>query len=147
MKTTENTPVEGREKNDSTGQAEYTEKKYPHSEITNRIIKCAIEVHKVLGLGFMESINERALIFEMRQVGLKVDAQVLVPIIYKGNNVGEHRLDLLVEGAVIVENKTVKEFNEVHQAQVLSYLKATGKRIGLLLNFAKTKLEIKRVIL
>ncbi len=133
MKTTENT--------------EYTEKKYPHSEITNRIIKCAIEVHKVLGPGFMESIYERALICEMRQDGLKVDAQVLVPIIYKGNNVGEHRLDLLVEGAVIVENKTVKEFNEVHQAQVLSYLKATGKRIGLLLNFAKTKIEIKRIIL
>jgi len=61
--------------------------------------------------------------------------------------IGEHRLDLLVEDAVIVENKTVKEFNEVHQAQVLSYIKATGKRIGLLLNFAKTKLEIKRIIL
>ena len=112
MKTTENTPVEGKEKNDSTGQAEYTEKKYPNSEITSRIIKCAIEVHKVLGPGFMESIYERALICEMRQDGLKVDAQVLVPIVYKGNNVGEHRLDLLVEGAVIVETNEAKKIVE-----------------------------------
>jgi len=133
MKTTENT--------------EYTEDKYPCSEITNKIIKCAFEVHKILGPGFVESIYEKSLILEMRQNNLKVEEQVLLPIIYKGKKVGEHRLDLLVEDAVIVENKTVKEFDEIHTAQVLSYLKATGKKIGLLINFAKTKIDVKRIVL
>lgn len=131
----------------TTEDTEYTEDKYPYSEITDRIIKCAIEVHKVLGPGFVESIYEKALICEMKQNGLKVKEQVLVPIDYKGNNVGEHKLDLLVEDTVIVENKTVKEFDSIHKAQTLSYLKATGKRIGLLINFAKTKIDIKRFIL
>jgi len=70
-----------------------------------------------------------------------------VPVLYRGIKVGEHRLNLLVENVVIVENKVVKEFNEVHQVQILSYLKATGKRIGLLINFAETKIEVKRIIL
>lgn len=133
MKTTENT--------------EYTENNYPYSEITDKIIKCAIEVHKVLGAGFIESIYEKALISELKREGLKIDVQISVPIFYKGDNIGEHRLDLIVENAVIVEIKAVKEFNEIYQAQVLSYLKATGKRIGLLINFAKTKIEVKRIIL
>ena len=131
----------------TTESTEYTEDKYPHSEITDKIIKCAIEVHKVLGPGFVESIYEKALICEMRRDGLKVEEQVLVPIVYKGRNAGEHRLDLVVEEAVIVENKAVKEFDDIHQAQILSYLKATEKRIGLLINFAKTRIDIKRVIL
>lgn len=133
MKTTENT--------------EYPENKYPHSKITNKIIQCAIEVHKTLGPGFLENIYEKALVYELNHADLKVKEQVSVPIVYKGTTIGEHRLDLLVEDEVIVENKTVNEFDEIHMAQVLSYLKATGKKIGLLLNFAKTKIDIKRVIL
>jgi GxxExxY protein len=125
---------------------EYPETKYPHSEITDKIIKCAIEVHKTLGPGFLENIYEKALLYELNQAGLKAREQVSIPIDYKGTNIGEHRLDLLVADEVIVENKTVSEFDDIHMAQVLSYLKATGKQIGLLLNFAKTKVEIKRVI-
>jgi len=131
----------------TTEDTEYAEDKYPYSDITEKIIKCAIEVHKILGPGFIESIYENALVYEMRQERLKVEEQKLVPVLYRGIKVGEHRLNLLVENVVIVENKVVKEFNEVHQAQILSYLKATGKRIGLLINFAKTKIEVKRIIL
>jgi len=130
----------------TTEDTEYTEVKYPHSEITEKIIQCAIEVHKVLGPGFLESIYEKALVCELKRVGLKVEEQVLIPIVYKEIAIGEHRLDLLVEDKVIVENKTVSEFDKVHLAQILSYLKATNKRIGLLLNFAKTKIGIKRII-
>ena len=131
----------------TTESTEFTENKYPYSKITNKIIKCAIEVHKALGPGFLESIYENALIYELEQQGLKVEKQKLIPITYKEAVVGEHHLDLLVEGEVIVENKTVKEFNDIHQAQILSYLKAAGKKIGLLINFAKTKIDIKRMIL
>ncbi|OGW03771.1 MAG: hypothetical protein A2889_09110 [Nitrospinae bacterium RIFCSPLOWO2_01_FULL_39_10] len=126
---------------------EFTEDKYPNSKITDRVIKCAIEVHKILGPGFVENIYEKALISEMKQNGLRVEQQLLIPIVYKGKNVGEHRLDLLVEDEVIVENKAVKEFEDIHQAQILSYLKATNKKIGLLINFAKTKIDVKRFIL
>jgi GxxExxY protein len=134
----------------TTENTEYTEnmkEKYPYSDITGIIIKCAIEVHKTLGPGFIESIYEQALIHELKQTGLKIDHQVSAKITYKNINVGEHRLDLLVNDAVIIENKTVKEFDDIHRAQVLSYLKATGKKIGLLINFAKRKIEVKRIIL
>ena len=95
----------------------------------------------------MENIYENALVYEMKQEKLRVEEQKLVSVLYKGVKVGEHRLDLLVENAVIVENKVVKELNEIHQAQILSYLRATGRRIGLLINFAKTRIEVKRIIL
>ena len=133
MKTTENT--------------EYTEDKYPSSKITDDIIKCAIEVHKTLGPGFIEGIYENALIRELQVQGLEVENQKSVPIEYKGVCIGEHRRDLLVEGKVIVENKAVKELDEIHIAQVLSYLKAAKKKVALLLNFAKPKIQIRRIIL
>ncbi len=131
----------------TTEDTEYTENKYPHSEITDKIIESAIEIHKTLGPGFLENIYENALIYELKQKGLKVEEQKVIPIIYKNTNVGEHRLDLLIEDAVIVENKAVKELNEIHQAQSISYLKATRRKICLLINFSKTKIEIKRIIL
>lgn len=131
----------------TTEGTEFTEDKYPNSKITDKVIKCAIEVHKILGPGFVENIYEKALISEMKQNDLRVEQQVLIPIVYKGKNVGEHRLDLLVEDEVIVENKAVKEFEDIHQVQILSYLKATNKKIGLLINYAKTKIDVKRFIL
>ena len=103
-------------------------------------------MHKTLGPGFLESVYEKALIYELKQAGSKVESQVLVPVSYKGMVLSEHRLDLLIEEKVIVENKTVREFDDIHKAQVLSYLKATKKHLALLLNFAKTKIEIQRII-
>ena len=115
-------------------------------ELTGKIISCGIVVHKQLGPGFLESIYQAALPMELRKAGLKVETQKEIHIMYDGKEIGLHRLDLIVDGKVIVELKAVKEFNEAHLAQVLSYLKATDIKVGLLLNFSKAILEIKRVV-
>ncbi len=117
-----------------------------HEELTGKIIAAAIEVHRRLGPGFIESIYENALVLEMRKCGLAVEKEVEVPIDYDGIEIGKHRLDLLVENSIIVELKVVKDFDDVHFAIVRSYLRAAKKEHGLLINFAKTKLEVKRVI-
>ncbi len=118
----------------------------PHAALTSEIIGAAIEVHRRLGPGFIESIYENALVIELRRRGLKVEEQVEVPVEYRGIEVGRHRLDLLVEGATVIELKAIKNLDNVHFAVVKSYLRAIGKEHGLLLNFAKTTLEAKRVI-
>lgn len=117
-----------------------------HEELTGKIIAAAIEVHRKLGPGFLESIYENALMLELCTRRLKVENQVEIPIYYAGEEVGKHRLDLLIEDTIIVELKTVKNFEDVHFAIVRSYLKAAGKQHGLLINFAKTTLDVKRVI-
>lgn len=114
--------------------------------LTGRIIECAITVHKKLGPGFLESVYQTALPIELRKAGLRVDGQKEIKIFYDGKEIGLHRLDLLVDKQVIVELKTVKEFNDSHKAQLLSYLKATGLKVGLLLNYANAVLKIKRMI-
>jgi GxxExxY protein len=117
--------------------------------ITDKIIGCAIEVHRNLGPGLLESVYEKALCFEMEQHGIDFVSQITVPIIYKGKILGEHRLDLLVEGQIVVELKAVDRFDPVFQAQILSYLKLTGKNLGLLINFNVPVLRngVKRVML
>ena len=115
-------------------------------ELSKKVIGAAIEVHRALGPGFLESIYEEAFKVELSEHGLRVESQKEVTIEYLGVVVGIHRLDLLVEGQVIVELKATKELSDVHLAQLRSYLKATDLRVGLLLNFAKPKLEIKRVV-
>jgi len=115
-------------------------------ELTNRIIGAAIEVHRNLGPGFLESIYEAALAIELRKRGVKFCQQTRIPIFYKTIQIGIHRLDLLVEDEIVVELKSIKNIEDVHFAIVRSYLRATDKKHGLLLNFASTKLEIKRVI-
>ena len=150
-RTTENTEGNATESTEmkTTEFTEGTEAKgkYPYSDITERIIKCAIEVHKTLGPGFMESVYENAMIYEFNRLGLGYEKQKLIRIPYKDTFIGEHRIDLVVEDAVVVELKAIKAFEDVHKAQLLSYLKATGKKVGLLINFANTKIEIKRLIL
>ena len=103
--------------------------------VTERIIGCAIEVHRTLGPGFPESIYEKALCLELERRGIRFVRQVALAVEYKADLVGELRLDLLVEDAVIVEIKAVERFDPIHGAQLLSYLKATGRRVGLLVNF------------
>ncbi len=117
-----------------------------YEELTSRIIAAAIEVHRRLGPGFIESIYEHALVVELYKRKLKVEEQIEVPIEYEGVEVGRHRLDLLVEGTIVVELKAIKNLDDVHFAIVKSYLRAVGKEHGLLLNFAKPTLEVKRVI-
>jgi len=105
------------------------------NQITEKIIGCAIEVHRTLGPGFLEATYEEALCIEFTDAGMKFQRQVPFPIVYKGRNLGQYRLDLLVDEQVIVEIKSVERFDSVFEAQVLTYLRVTGKRIGLLINF------------
>jgi GxxExxY protein len=116
-------------------------------ELTGKIIGAAIEVHRQLGPGFIESFYENGLVYELRKRGLKVQQQLEVPVIYDGNvEVGKHRLDLLVEDEIVIDLKAVSELLDVHFAIVKSQLRAVKRKHGLLLNFAKVKLEAKRVI-
>ena len=117
-----------------------------HEELTERIIGAAIEVHRRLGPGFIESVYEKALIIELRKRGLRVADQYRIVITYDGQSVGEHRLDLIVEDLIILELKAAKGLEEVHFAVVRSYLRAADKHHGLLMNFGRPTLEVKRVI-
>jgi GxxExxY protein len=117
-----------------------------HHELTEKIIGAAIEVHRRLGPGFLESIYEKALIIELCKRGLKVDSQKELTIAYDGIEIGRHVLDLVVDGTIIVELKAIKNIDDVHFAIVRSYLRAIGQKHALILNFAKVVLEIKRVI-
>lgn len=112
-----------------------------------RIIGAAIEVHRQLGPGFIESIYENALVYELQNRGLKVEQQLEVPIIYDAKiEVGKHRLDLLVENEIVIDMKAISELLAIHFAIVKSQLRAVKRKHGLLLNFAKVTLEAKRVI-
>ncbi len=103
--------------------------------LTKRIIGCAIEVHRHLGPGLLESAYEEAMCCELHDQHLQYERQVLIPATYKGRLVGEYRPDLIVEEAVIVEIKSVERLQPVFRAQVLTYLRLTRLRVGLLLNF------------
>ena len=115
------------------------------AELRDRIIGGAIRVHTDLGPGFLESIYEEALAVELRHIGLQFERQKPVPLFYRGEPIGEHRVDLLVERAVVVELKAIAALEKVHFAIVRSYLKALGLTDALLVNFATTRLTIKRV--
>jgi GxxExxY protein len=117
-------------------------------ELAHGVIGAAVEVHTKLGPGFLESIYERALCVELRARGLRFERQVVVPVDYKGIRVGAGKLDLLVADRLVVEVKTVDDLAAIHVAQLLSYLKASGRTLGLLLNFKVKRLPqgIKRVV-
>jgi len=117
-----------------------------HAELTEAIIGAAIEVHHELGPGFLESIYEGALSVELEKRRIPYVRQLPVSVRYKGREVGEHRLDLLVADKIVVDLKAIKALEDVHFAVVRSYLRATNHRHGLLLNFSGTKVEIRRVI-
>jgi len=121
---------------------------YPHAEITDRIIGCAIEVHQHLGPAFHESVYQLALAHEMTLNQIQYQKEMPVTLAYKGQTVGQYRLDFLVENEVVVELKALEALADVHLSQMLSYLAATEKKVGLLINFGQTRLVdgIKRVI-
>ena len=118
---------------------------YSDDTLTERIIECIIQVHQSLGSGFLESIYQNALMIELKSQQLNTETEKEVPVIYRGHLVGRHRLDLIVEETVIVELKTVEELSRAHYAQVRSYLKATGLKTALLVNFSKAKADFRRV--
>ena len=116
-------------------------------DITYQIRGAICEVNKVLGYGFLEKVYEKALMIELSGRGVSVENQVPLKVSYKEQIVGEYFVDLLVEGRVIVEIKSVANLLREHQAQLLNYLKATGICVGLLVNFTRNKAEIKRMVL
>jgi GxxExxY protein len=118
------------------------------NKLTEKIIGCAIEVHRQLGPGLLESTYEAALAIELESAGLHFGRQLKYPVLYKGREIGEYRLDLLVENEVVVEIKSVERFDPIFEAQLLTYLRVTGKRVGLLINFNSRLLRdgIKRFI-
>ena len=121
-------------------------KELEHEQLTDKIIGCAIEVHKKLGPGFLESIYANAFIIELQKQNFKVERQREVVIKYDGVEVGRHRLDFIVDDTIVVELKAVKNIEDVHFAIVKSYLKALGKERGLIINFSQKVIEVKRVI-
>ncbi len=115
-------------------------------EISNRVIGAALTVSNTLGVGFLEKVYENALAHELRKAGLAVEQQKVIQVEYDGVIVGDYVADILVEGDLLVELKAVKALDEIHMVQCMNYLKATGRRLCMLLNFGNPKLQIKRVV-
>jgi GxxExxY protein len=118
-------------------------------QLTQRIIGCAIEVHQVLGPGLLESVYESAMAIELEFQKMGFRQQAIAPIQYRGRLIGEHRIDLIVENAVIVELKSVERFDRVFEAQILTYMRLTNLKTGLLINFNSRMLHegVKRFVL
>ena len=121
-------------------------KEYPLSELTGKIIGCAMEVHKFLGNGFQEVIYQRALAIEMGLQGLSFSREHEMSIHYKGEDIGKRRVDFFIEGQVMLEIKALVQLEDVHLAQAINYLEAYGLDIGLLINFGNRSLQFKRVM-
>jgi len=115
-------------------------------ELSHRIIGIAIEVHKKLGPGFQEKIYEQALLKEFENAGIGFEKQKVIRVKYEGVNLGNQRLDLLVDAEIILEIKACTKIIPLFRNQLISYLKTADKKLGLILNFGRRKVEIKRVV-
>jgi GxxExxY protein len=118
---------------------------YKYSEITEKIIGCAMKVHSTLGSGFQEVIYQRALAIELSNAGIEFAREVEMPIHYGGGEIGTRRADFVVEGKILVELKALIELEDVHLAQALNYLEAYELQVGLLINFGSKRLEFRRL--
>ena len=116
------------------------------NEITEKIIGCAYQVANSLGCGFLEKVYENAVAHELRKAGLTTEQQTSIQVRYDGAVVGDYVADLLVEGSVLVELKAVKSLDDIHFSQCVNYLKATGLKVCLLINFGAPKVQIKRLV-
>ena len=117
-----------------------------YRDLSYQVMGAIFEVHKELGPGFIESVYEKALLLDLTSRGMKGDVEKIFDLTYKGKKVGTHRLDLIVEDKIVVELKTVERFAPHHTTQLLSYLKASGQRLGILVNFSKAEVESRRVV-
>lgn len=125
------------------------QKEFPLKDLNEKIISAAIEVHTKLGPGLLESLYEEALAYEFDLRNIKYERQKNINLIYKGKSIGDHRIDFLVENETILELKAVNQITDIFMAQVLTYLKAMNKRVGLLINFNVERLKygIERIVL
>ncbi len=117
-----------------------------YEELTEKIIGCAYRVFNRMGSGFLESVYEKCLMIELAKSGLQAEAQFPIHVEYDGETVGEFIADVLVEGSVILKLKAVKQIVRAHEVQLVNYLTATGKEVGLILNFSEEKVEVKRKV-
>jgi len=120
-------------------------KLFPYADLTEKILAACFEVNKELGAGFLESVYQNALIIALKEKGLQVEREYPLTVTFRQQTVGQFYADLLVEGKVIVELKAITALADVHKAQVINYLKATGIEVGLLVNFGNPKLEYNRL--
>jgi len=118
---------------------------YKYSELTSKVIGCAMTVHKVLGNGFQEVIYQRALDIEMEMAGIRFKREFEMPIYYREKQIGTRRVDFFVEGVISVEIKAITKLEDIHFAQAINYLEAYNIEIGLLINFGETSLNFKRL--
>ena len=116
------------------------------SDLTEKIIGCAYQVYNTLGAGFLESVYEQSLLIELRETGLIAEGQVRLDVYYREQPVGSFFADIIVEGVIIVELKAIDMLAKVHEAQVVNYLIATGKPVGLLINFSPEGVVVKRKV-
>jgi GxxExxY protein len=117
-----------------------------HKELTEKIIGCAYKVYNRMGFGFLESVYEKCLMIELKNAELKAEAQVPIKVFYENENVGNFIVDILVEKTIILELKSIRKVTKVHEIQLVNYLTATNKPIGLILNFGEHQVEIKRKV-
>jgi GxxExxY protein len=123
-----------------------TDKEFIYKDLTGEIIESACEVHNTLGCGLLEKVYENALVRELRLRKKHVSVQKECKVIYKGDKVGTYYADLVIEEKVIIEVKSAEKIDNVHRAQLLNYLRISGIRVGLIINFARPKLEYERLI-
>ena len=117
-----------------------------YEDITRQIIGCAYGVYNTMGFGFLESVYEKCMVIELGRAGLKVETQKSIPVRYRDQSVGDFTADLVVEGKVIVELKSVQRLVKAREVQLVNYLVATGLPVGLLINFGESKAEVKRKV-
>ena len=117
-----------------------------HSELTEKIIGCAYRVYNRMGFGFLEGVYEKCMLIELRKAGLQAEAQHPVTVYYGTEVVGNFAADIIVNDTIILELKSVRKLIEAHEVQLVNYLVATGKSVGLLLNFGEHKVEVKRKV-
>jgi GxxExxY protein len=117
-----------------------------YKEVTETIIGCAYRVYNKMGFGFLESVYEKCMLIELRKAGLDTESQKPIKVFYEGEIVGNFAADIIANDAIIIELKSVKRIIKAHEVQLVNYLVATGKPIGLILNFGERKVEIKRKV-
>ena len=117
-----------------------------HKELTEKIFAAAYHVYNRMGFGFLESVYEKCVLIELGKAGLRAESQKPIVVKYDNEVVGEFKADIIVEDTVIVELKSVKQVVQAHEVQLVNYLVATGKPVGLILNFGEEKVEVKRKV-
>jgi len=117
-----------------------------YEELTEKIIGCAYRVYNKIGFGFLESVYEKCLLIELKKERLRIESQKDITVNYENEVVGEFKADIVVEDTIILELKSVKQITQAHEVQLVNYLVATGKPVGLILNFSEQKVEVKRKV-